>query len=79
MNKLNLKKERKNQRKRKKQASKLEDRQEVKKKERKNEERKKERINTCAEISRNLYIATMHSMQCIVSTKIFFKKVLVAY
>ena len=30
-------------------------------------------LNTCSEISRKLYIATMHSMQCIVSTKFFFK------
>ena len=35
--------------------------------------------NTCAVISRNLYIANIHTMQCIVSTKIIFKKVLVAY
>ena len=29
--------------------------------------------NTSAQISRKFYIATMHSVQCIVSTKIFFK------
>ena len=36
-------------------------------------------INTSSEISRNLYIATMHSMQCIVKTRFLKKKVLVAY